>query len=458
MQRLILKLPLLLLVLLGGLLRFYQFGAMPGVTFDEIFYPQYGLQYLSGGTFDSVHPPLGAYLMSLSIYLYYLIPWTDSLVSTGFELSNLDPFSYRWLNAVTGTALIYVSYKVSKELIDNQHFAILVALFFCLDGALIVDSRIGLINIYLCFFGFLGLLYFLKWMNSTTQSSSYFLMAMVFLGLAISIKWNGVGFWGVVPAIILLFWFLSYNSRPSIEPMHDNFLNCPSPLSIKLLFLLLGVPLMVYVVIWVPESLSVDGFSYVDKHRYMADFHISHVEAKLHPYQSEWYTWPLMLRPMAYYFSSDQVMLPSGSYQTMYTAVHLFPNPALALFSIIAVFILTAYWIMLVKNRFTAQRIGPDFAVLSFILIGFYGNFLPWSLVSRSLFLHHYQPASGFALIGLALVLYKLTLRKEKIAELLYRGILILVIGAAIYWLPLQLGLEIEQWRFHQIMWFNSWI
>ena len=115
---------------------------MPGVTFDEIFYPQYGLQYLSGGTFDSVHPPLGAYLMSLSIYLYYLIPWTDSLVSTGFELSNLDPFSYRWLNAVTGTALIYVSYKVSKELIDNQHFAILVALFFCLDGALIVDKML----------------------------------------------------------------------------------------------------------------------------------------------------------------------------------------------------------------------------------------------------------------------------------------------------------------------------
>ncbi|MDG1475189.1 MAG: phospholipid carrier-dependent glycosyltransferase, partial [Porticoccaceae bacterium] len=390
--------------------------------------------------------------------LYYFMPWTESLVSTGFELSNLDPFSYRWLNAVTGTALIYVSYKVSKELINSQHFAILVALFFCLDGAFIADSRIGLINIYLCFFGFLGLLYFLKWVNSTPQFSSYFLMAMVFLGLAISVKWNGVGFWGVIPAIILLFWCLSFNSRSFIGSQHNNFLNRPRALSITLLFLLLGVPLIIYLVVWIPESLSVDGFSYIDKHRYMADFHISHVEEKPHPYQSEWYTWPVMARPMAYYFSSYQVMLPSGSYQTMYTAMHLFPNPALALFSIIAVVILTVYWIVSVKNSFTAQVIGPDFAVSSFILIGFYGNFLPWSLVSRSLFLHHYQPASGFALIGLALVLYKLMSRKEKIAELLYRGILILVIGAAIYWLPLQLGLEIEQWRFHQIMWFDSWI
>ena len=446
------------IVLLGAVLRFYQLGAMPGVTFDEIFYPQYGLSYLSGGTFYSVHPPLGAYLMSLSIYLYYLMPWTDSLISTGFELSNLDPLSYRWLNACAGTALVYVAYKISKALIDNQYFALLVALFFCLDGALMVDSSIGLINIYICFFGFLGLLYFLKGANDVSQSSRYFVIAMVFFGLAISVKWNGLGFWAVVPASVVLFWLLSVVIPSTTKNPIVTRLAYSNGLSTMQWCLLLGIPPTVYAMVWVPELLVVDGFSYLDKHRYMADFHANHVESKPHPYQSAWYTWPLMTRPMAYYFSSDQVLLTDGIYQTVYTAVHLFPNPILTLFSTAAICILTVYWVTALLLGFRGRNIKPDFSVVSFILIGFYGNLLPWSLVSRSVFIHHYQPASCFSFIALAFLLYKLMSRDEKVAEWVYRGVLILILAAAIYWLPVQLGLEIEQKRFHQMMWFDSWI
>ena len=158
MQRIIDNFPILCILLVGIFLRFFNLGTIPGETFDEVFYPLYGLNYISGEKFFSVHPPMGNYLMSFGIYLYYLLPWTDTLSSTSFELANLDPVSYRWLGAVAGSALIWVSYNLSLQLLNQKGFAILVALFFCLDGSFLVDSRFGLINIYMSLFGFLSLL------------------------------------------------------------------------------------------------------------------------------------------------------------------------------------------------------------------------------------------------------------------------------------------------------------
>ena len=446
---------LILIIIAAAGLRFFHLSALPGLTFDEIFYPQFGLNYLSGDSFTSVHPPLGAYLMSVSIYLYYLMPWTDSLLSTGLELSNLDPVSYRWLTALAGTGLVYIAYKTSIELLDSQHFALLVAFFFCLDGAFIVDSRIGLINIYLCLFGFLGLLFFLKGIKRGPFNSRYFILAMVFFGLAISVKWNGLGFWGVAPATVLWFWVLSKLKSHHIDSssLHFNDLT-----SVPYMIFLLFVPTAVYLLAWVPESLAVEGFSYLDQHRYMAGFHVNNIEETPHPYQSAWYSWPFMLRPMAYYFSSDQLSLPTGDIQTMFTAVHLFPNPALSILSFAAVVVLSGYGLQLLYRFFKEGYLSPDLTAVTIILIGFYGNWLPWALVSRSLYLYHYQPASGFAFMALALILFKLTQRREKFAEWIYRVSLILVMAATIYWLPLQLGIQIDAQRFYQMMWFDSWI
>jgi len=54
--------------------------------------------------------------------------------------------------------------------------------------------------------------------------------------------------------------------------------------------------------------------------------------------------------------------------------------------------------------------------------------------------------------------LYKTSQRQGKKFEVLYRGVLIMIIAAAIYWLPFQLGLDIERERFYQMMWSQSWI
>jgi len=456
MQRVLSNYPLLLILFLGAALRFYNLGVIPGETFDEIFYPLYGLNYLSGEKFFSVHPPLGTYLISLSIYLYYLMPWTDTLASTAFEIANIDPISYRWLNAATGSALILVAYKLSMQLLNQKRFALLVALFFCLDGSLLVDSRFGLINIYLSFFGFIAMLFMVKAFKNKNSQSQNIALLLIFLGLTISVKWNGLGFWGVgLASMILIFLLSKINSsmkkNTTMVSAEERLKNLP-------LVALLIVPFFVYALVWIPDFIFMDQFSYSEKHQQMAAFHSNNLEESPHPYRSAWYTWPVMIKPIGYYFAANDVLLPDGAKQTVFTNVHLFPNPALYLFSLLAIVIMTLAWIRGGYEAIVTKSYTPEFLVMSFILIGFYGNLLPWALVSRSLFLYHYQPASGFAFLALGLLLYKATLQRSKAIEFLYRGALILIIAAAIYWLPFQLGLDIERDRFYQMMWSKAWI
>ena len=122
--------PILLILVIGSILRFYNLGLIPGPVFDEVFYPAFALNYLKGETFLSVHPPLGSYLFTLSVYFYELLPWTDNINFSLANVESIDPVSYRWISAVSGVSLIFVGYKLALELLSRNGFAILVALFF----------------------------------------------------------------------------------------------------------------------------------------------------------------------------------------------------------------------------------------------------------------------------------------------------------------------------------------
>ena len=181
------------ILLIGAALRFYNLGLIPGPVFDEVFYPVFALNYLSGETFFSVHPPLGSYILTLSIYLYDLLPWTDHIDFTSAQVDSINPLAYRWIGAVSGVGLIYVGYRLALELLNKKGFALLVALFFAIDGSLLVDSRFGLINIYLTLFGFMAVLFFIRAIK--TESRGQLLISGLMLGAVISIKWNCLGFW-----------------------------------------------------------------------------------------------------------------------------------------------------------------------------------------------------------------------------------------------------------------------
>ena len=443
---------LLAIIFLGFCLRAFNLGSIPGQTFDEVFYPVFGLNYILGETFFSVHPPVGTYLISLSIYIYHLLPWTEPVLSSGINLLDISPVSYRWLNVIAGTTIIYLAYKLCIELFDKKHLALLAALFFALDGSLLVDSRFGLINVYLSLFGLLSVLFLLQYFKGK-GNLTFLLIGCFTLGLTFSIKWNGLGFWLMSMLFALFILFLNKHLSKDLKEVSLN----PGQ-NFKTYFLcMLFIPFIGYLIFWTPD-IFMNGTNVVDRHFQMFFYHTDYADQKYHPYSSSWFTWPIMLRPIAYYFSSQEMLDVSGSAIKMYTAVHLFPNPALALFSSIAIFVMSLNWLNSFSRFISSKAYDSDFVATTFILLGYYANFLPWALVSRSAFIYHYQASACFSFIALAYLLYRISLKERLEYKALYVISLSSILIAAIYWLPIQIGLDISEEAFHSRMWLESWI
>ena len=438
---------IVLILFIGSALRFYNLGLIPGPVFDEVFYPTFALNYLNGGTFLSVHPPLGSYLLTLGIYLYDLLPWIESIDFTLATVESINPLAYRWISAVAGVSLIYVGYKLALELLNVQSFALLLALFLALDGSLLVDSRLGLINIFFSLFGFTAILFFIKGIKG--HNMGQLLLSGLLIGAAISTKWNGLGFWLTLLLFLLLLFIFDKFSLHS-EDKYKNY-------GLMQASLVLVLPFLVYLAFWVPE-LSHNGNTLVNQHSQMISYHFDNADQKPHPYSSPWYTWPMMIRPIAYFFDSGMTNNLDGTSTQAFTAIHLFPNPALNFLSLVAIFILTFRWIEIISKSISERRILEDTYLISIILIGFYANFIPWAVASRSTFIYHYQPAACFSFIALAFLLYRLTTKNKIESLFLYYACLILILISAVYWLPLQLGLEISSESFYSRMWFDTWI
>ena len=438
---------IILILLIGAALRFYNLGFIPGPIFDEVFYPDFALSYLKGEPFFSVHPPLGSYILAFGIYIYDLIPWAEGIDLSSAQLDQINPLSFRWIGALAGVILIYVGYKLAIEMLDQRFFALLVALFLALDGSLIVDSRIGIINIYLCLFGFMAILFFVKGLKNSEHGS--LIVSSFLLGAVISVKWNGLGFWLTLLLFSLLFFFLSRK-----QTSFDYKYQISKIASFVIYFF---APFFIYLLFWLPEIFDSE-YSLIDKHFQMISYHFENADQKDHPYSSPWYTWPFMIRPIGYFFDSETLVGEDGSSIEFYSAIHLLPNPALSLLAFCAVIILTFKWIDTLARPASSLRLSKDTYAISLILLGYYSNFLPWAIASRSTFIYHYQPAAVFSFFALAFLLHKLFIKNKFENKLLYYFALSLICISAIYWLPIHLGLEITSENFYSRMWFSSWI
>ena len=118
--------PILLILVMGSILRFYNLGLIPGPVFDEVFYPAFALNYLKGETFLSVHPPLGSYLFTLSVYFYELLPWTDN-INFSFEVIS---FAYNGFSFVFNSSINFDKVQLFLDIyLINSLFKSLTIIF-----------------------------------------------------------------------------------------------------------------------------------------------------------------------------------------------------------------------------------------------------------------------------------------------------------------------------------------
>ena len=422
-----------LIFALGITLRFIGLNQINEPIFDEIFYPQYGLMYLQGKEFFYAHPPFANYLYSLAIWLYSLTPLFEAESLDKVNFYEMSVISYRWLNALIGSLLIPVIYGISNLLYKNRFFALLAALFIAIEGSLIVDSRTALANMFLLFFGFSSIYFLLKFLNKNSQSSILFIAAF-FMGITVSIKWNGLGFLFISILCIIQSEKLSKKN-----------------MVVKSLISYLFVTSSLYIFFFLPDLLLNTQYGFVEKHQQMFGYHNTMVSSNEHPYCSEWFSWPILIKPIAYYFSQEYF---SGI--QWFTNVHLLPNPFLNWLSFLAIaIVIVCYSSSVLKHRLIENGSQKISLVLS---VGFLINLLPWSMVDRCLFLYHYQPSYIFAILALAFLLSKLLEKNGALSKVFPILIISVVMVAFLYWLPIQLGFEIPDYEFYRRMWFDSWI
>lgn len=419
---------------------FWRLDALNGFIFDEVYYPKFGLDYLQGNPLFDAHPPLGKYIIGL-----------------GIQLFGYNPFGYRFFNAIAGSLIPIVTCALAYQLSTTgllpknsspTTWAILAGWFTALDGLLLVESRLGLINIFIVLFGMLSQLCMVLALKQKRRRWAWTIATGIMLGAACSVKWNGLAYLVGIGAIALIVWRY-YGQRLTLWQM---------------LVGLVIMPVATYLLEWVPHLLINTTTNLLELHAQILGFHQNLGVGKIEPvhtYCSAWWSWPLMLRPIAYYYKTH----PSGTINY----INAMGNPILYWLGAIAMLLCLILCIYQLRNRWV-RRGGldrwcggkfnsPQFPIYLplYLLSSFAGHYLPWSLSRRCIFLYHYMPASVFAFMAIAYVTAWGSTQTMSDLPKISRYTVVAIAVAFIFWLPVYVGLPITAFHQRLLIWFPSW-
>lgn len=412
-------LGILAVVSLG--LHLYRISYPAAPVFDEIHFATYATDYLEHRPFFDIHPPLGKLFYAATLGMFsgggfdnrpYIViknnPKTNELDFT-FEKTDFQNFPYiplRTLGAIFGVLLALAMYGFLRSLGIGEVGALLGAFLVVFDNALMLETRLIMLNGMFLVFGLGALtLYF--------RRPQWPVGAGLLMGMSLAVKLIGVVF--LIPIEI----FYHLRNRFSFKPLKYS--------SLKFIGTACIVYLLIYSVnpilygpsqefsLWGSLHLFGDeiqlatsspavthqgplayiGASLLENTLYFAGYTgLAAAHPKPHVLQSRWYFWPVMQIPMNYYEDSTA---PERK-------LVLLGNPMVWLSGTLAVIFSIALLGRFFKKKtsFNSKELGESEKRGFFILLGGYlGSMLPFfSIVERTTFLYHYFPALLFS-IGL---------------------------------------------------------
>ncbi|NEP29273.1 MAG: dolichyl-phosphate-mannose--protein O-mannosyl transferase, partial [Moorea sp. SIO3I6] len=139
--------------------------------------------------------------------------------------------------------------------------------------------------------------------------------------------------------------------------------------------------------------------------------------------------------------------------------VHAMGNPFLWWLSTTAILLLLLLLTQRILEGVGWKSIPTSYTWITlYLIVNYAANLLPWTKVTRCTFLYHYMGASVFSGLALAWLVDR-WLHSEKNQ---YRSagftVILVVVLAFIFWLPIYLGLPLSESGYQLRMWFRSWI
>ncbi len=461
--------------LLSVALRFWGLGRFNALVFDEVYYAKFANNYLTGTHFFNAHPPLSQYIIAIGMWLGSHLPFGQDTVN-GLTGSLRSTWSYRWLNALTGSFIPLVVAALAYQLNQRRSYAFIAALFAAADGLFLVESRYALNNVYLVILGLLGQLCFLVALGQPKQQRWVNLaLSGVFFGASACIKWNGLWFLLGVYMVWVAAWVMQWvRSRIGSLELRNTKLaqtrlaNLTQLNVLHILWNFAIIPVVTYSLLWIPHLQMNPKPGFWQAQHDILTFHEKIGSGpEVHPYCSKWYSWLLMLRPVAYFYqtarnTTEQVPayppLPAGAGKVIYD-VHAMGNPFLWWLSTAAIFLL----LLMLTLRFL-EGVGwkspptPYSWIALYLVLNWLANLLPWMRVTRCIFLYHYMGSSVFSALALAWLVDRWLHSDEPHFRSAAVTIIFLVLLAFVFWLPIYLGLPLPFQGYRFWMWFSSWI
>lgn len=485
-------------------LRFWGLSRFNTLVFDEVYYVKFAHKYLSQKPFFDGHPPLSKYLIAIGIWLGNQLPIGQDTINS-MAGAPYTTWSYRWLNALTGSFIPLVVSGIGYQLTRRYSYAFIAGLLVALDGLFLVESRYALNNVYLDILGLLGLWWMLLALNSQRPlwKAAYLAGSGIFFGASASIKWNGLWFllgaYGLWMSAWVIRWARTIDRPPDPVLRHElerssaNPVANTSPLQrlTRLKIWQVGlnwavIPAVFYFLIWIPHLLlnAQQGIwqDFWTLQKQILDYHERVGSGPtVHPYCSTWYSWLLMWRPVAYFYQvTDRgAPLPTGKSAAAVTAdkviydVHAMGNPVLWWLSTAAIAIvlsvLVQRWFNWVSGKEASVQSplpherddalsANEWWLLLFLAVNYVAQLLPWVRVSRCIFLYHYMGASIFAMMAIAWLVDRWLCSREHSHRMIGIATVLVITLAFVFWLPIYLGLPLSPLEFRLRIWFPSWI
>jgi dolichyl-phosphate-mannose-protein mannosyltransferase len=412
-------------VALFGLLRGWRIGQPPELVFDETQYVKMAHGFVTGPPIFDSHPPLGKLLLAAG------------------ELAVGDtPLGWRIAPLLAGLAMMPAAYWACQELFRDRRASAIAATLVAMDGLFIVYSRTGLLDGFLVLFGLVSVAFCFRSMNQRRAGStgwSTLLLAGTFAGLAVAIKWIGAGFVALVAVASAI--SLQRAAAPS-PPRHQRSWLAHIPDAAAYGAALVVLPTVVYLLPFL--TLGRDDFlaHVIDWHQQAWGFNVTLTAG--HPYASPWWTWPLLVRPVWFYYTAAPGAV---------TGIVGIGNPIVWWTSTAAIAV-TA--VALPYARGGASRIAPHVPAMTFLLVGWIVFLLPWMRISRIAFLYHYLASYILALLLTAFWLSRLMdfPQGRRVAA----AALAVMLVTALAFTPLWIAHPISPEWYGRLMWFRSWI
>jgi len=424
------------LLAVAAVTRLWRIGLPAEIVFDEVHFVGQAHRYLHAEAFLDPHPPLAKLLIAASIAIFGDYSW-----------------AWRIPNALFGITLVAITYMLARRMFSSRLTGAFAAASVVCDGMFIVDSRIAVLDIvYLTFAAWSYLLLF-RFIQTTNPSSRRLILAGLgaTLGLCLGAKLLIPEVTFLLVVGFLVFALLRERSRSDTRfnsgPIGEPFVRRQIVGSLALCG---GIAALVYLCVFIPHFWLGWWGGIGDLVHYYGQivWYEKSVASATHPYAAPWWSWPLMLRPIAYWQN-----FPSGSGPV--ATIWGGGNPVL-------------WW-----GAFTAmtivgiQALERQDLTRSFMVVTYLAYLLMWVPIGRTLFLYHYMPAVYIGFLALAAVLDECWNGRAQPFEhlaLLVTLAPVFLLGLGLLWGMLALGATLTGYVFlvarqgYGVTWAGRWV